>query len=152
MSSLMKTLVILPLLCSTAWAVEPTAAQPQSTPPTTAAPAPKTANTITDPSITTKPLTAEQIALAKAEQDTKIKAMVKDQASRLKQLEQANLDALSQNQELQLKNDSLAVQIQVLQSERSAQMFLYGGATIAVGVLLGFLLASYIYSKRRRQW
>ena len=45
---------------------------------------------------------------------------------------------LAQNQELQLKNDNLGVQVQVLQSERSAQMFLYGAATLAVGVLLGF--------------
>ena len=81
-----------------------------------------------------------------------LKALVKDQATRLQQLEKANLEALSQNQELQLKNDNLGVQVQVLQSERSAQMFLYGAATLAVGVLLGFLIASYVYTKRRRQW
>ena len=78
--------------------------------------------------------------------------LVKDQESRLQQLEKANLEALAQNQELQLKNDNLGVQVQVLQSERSAQMFLYGAATLAVGVLLGFLVASYVYTKRRRQW
>ena len=99
-----------------------------------------------------KPLTAEQIAKEKASQEAKVKAMVKDQATRLQQLEKANLEALSQNQELQLKNDNLGVQVQVLQSEQSAQMFLYGAATIAVGVLVGFLIASYIYTKRRRQW
>ncbi|MDM1757721.1 MULTISPECIES: hypothetical protein [Acinetobacter] len=99
-----------------------------------------------------KPLTAEQIIKEKAAQDAKVKALVKDQATRLQQLEKANLEALSQNQELQLKNDNLGVQVQVLQSEQSAQMFLYGAATIAVGVLLGFLIASYIYTKRRRQW
>jgi predicted metal-dependent phosphoesterase TrpH len=75
-----------------------------------------------------------------------------DHDTRLQQLEKANLEALSQNQELQLKNDNLGVQVQVLQSERSAQMFLYGAATLAVGVLLGFLIASYVYTKRRRQW
>lgn len=99
-----------------------------------------------------KPLTAEQIVKEKASQDAKVKALVKDQATRLQQLEKANLEALTQNQELQLKNDNLGVQVQVLQSEQSAQMFLYGAATIAVGVLLGFLIASYIYTKRRRQW
>lgn len=57
-----------------------------------------------------------------------------------------------QNQELQLKNDNLSVQVQVLQSERSAQMFLYGAVTLAGGVLLGFFIASYIHTKRRRQW
>lgn len=99
-----------------------------------------------------KPLTAEQIAKQKAAIEAKVKALVKDQATRLAQLEKANLDALAQNQELQLKNDNLGVQVQVLQSERSAQMFLYGAATIAVGIFLGFLIASYIYTKRRRQW
>ena len=99
-----------------------------------------------------KPLTAEQIAKQKAALEAKVKALVKDQATRLQQLEKANLDALAQNQELQLKNDNLGVQVQVLQSERSAQMFLYGAATIAVGIFLGFLIASYIYTRRRRQW
>ena len=97
-------------------------------------------------------MTAEQIAKAKQQQDAKVKAMIQDQATRLKQLEHANLQALSQNQELQLKNDNLTVQVQVLQSERSAQMFLYGAMTIAVGVILGFFIASYVYTKRRRQW
>ncbi|MGE8539701.1 hypothetical protein [Acinetobacter sp. ANC 3813] len=99
-----------------------------------------------------KALTAEQLIKNKALQDAKMKALVNDQHSRLQQLEKANLEALAQNQELQLKNDSLGVQVQVLQSERSAQMFLYGAATIAAGVLLGFLIASYVYTKRRRQW
>ena len=99
-----------------------------------------------------KPLTAEQIAKQKAMNDAKVKALVKDQETRLQQLEKANLDALAQNQELQLKNDNLGVQIEVLQSERSAQMFIYGAATIGVGIFCGFLIASYIYTKRRRQW
>ncbi len=159
-------------ICSTAWAVEPTPAPTPAAAPaaqaTTATPPPQTrlqtlaankpgtvpaahldANGLPQEA---KPLTAEQIAKNKAVQDAKVKALVKDQATRLQQLEKANLDALSQNQELQLKNDSLGVQVQVLQSERSAQMFLYGAATIAVGVLLGFLIASYVYTKRRRQW
>ncbi len=160
------------LICSTAWAVEsapaPTPAVAPAAQATTATPPPQTtpqtlpANkpgtvpaTKLDANglpLETKPLTAEQIARNKAVQDAKVKALVKDQATRLQQLEKANLDALAQNQELQLKNDSLGVQVQVLQSERSAQMFLYGAATIAVGVLLGFLIASYVYTKRRRQW
>lgn len=121
--------------------------------PTAKTPAPPTtANAATDPAQTNKPLTAEQIAKNKAMQEAKVKALVKNQATRLQQLEKANLEALAQNQELQLKNDNLGVQIQVLQSERSAQMFLYGAATIAVGIFIGFLMASYIYTKRRRQW
>ena len=111
-----------------------------------------TINASTAPDADNKPLTAEQIAKQKALNDAKVKALVKDQATRLQELEKANLDALAQNQELQLKNDNLGVQIEVLQSERSAQMFIYGAATIAVGIFCGFLMASYIYTKRRRQW
>lgn len=149
MSFLPKTLIVLSMLSSTAWAIE-------ATTPATVAPAPATTiaiNSGTTPATApAKPLTAEQIAKAKAEQDNKIKALVKDQAGRLKQLEQANLDALTQNQALQLKNDNLLVQVQVLQSERSAQMFIYGAVTLGVGVLLGFIITSYIHTKRRRQW
>lgn len=130
-------------LVSSAWA-EPAA--------TTAAPANPAAQFQPATATPAKPLTAEQIARNKALQEAKVKALVKDQATRLQQLEKANLEALAQNQELQLKNDNLGVQIQVLQSERSAQMFLYGAATMAVGIFVGFIIASYIYTKRRRQW
>lgn len=77
---------------------------------------------------------------------------IQQNAARLAQLEQANQNALARNQELQLINDNLTVQVQVLQSERSAQMFLYGAATLAVGAFIGFLLANYISSKRTRRW
>ena len=134
-----KSLFAFCLFSSSVWAVEPTVLQAK----------PSSTNTT---STAAKPLTAEQIAKAKQQQEAKVKALVQDQANRLKQLEHANLEALSQNQELQLKNDNLTVQVQVLQSERSAQMFLYGAMTIAVGVILGFFIASYVYNKRRRQW
>ncbi len=81
-----------------------------------------------------------------------IQQQVKHNTARLQQLEQANQDALARNQELQLMNDNLTVQVQVLQSERSAQMFLYGAATLAVGAFIGFLLANFILSKRTRRW
>ena len=169
MRVVVPSLLGLALICSTAWAIEPASAPtPVVTPAAQATTATPSSQTLPAhkpgviPAVTTvnpnglpqeaKPLTAEQLAKNKALQDANVKALVKDQATRLQQLEKANLDALSQNQELQLKNDSLAVQIQVLQSERSAQMFLYGAATIAAGVLLGFLIASYVYTKRRRQW
>lgn len=175
MRVVVSSLLGLSLICSTAWAVETTPAAPApavatAAQATTATPPPQPQKPQTLPANQpgtvpaagsvdanglpqdAKPLTAEQIAKNKALQDAKVKALVKDQATRLQQLEKANLDALSQNQELQLKNDSLGVQVQVLQSERSAQMFLYGAATIAIGVLLGFLIASYVYTKRRRQW
>ena len=167
MRVVVTSLLGLSLLSSMAWAVEtaPVPSVASAVPATTAAPVQVQSSTTQPkiiPAVATvsptgqpqeaKPLTAEQLAKNKALQDAKVKALVKDQASRLAQLEKANLDALAQNQELQLKNDSLGVQVQVLQSVRSAQMFLYGAATIAVGVLLGFLIASYVYTKRRRQW
>ena len=134
-----KSLFAFCLLSSSVWAVEPTVLQAK----------PSSTNTT---STTAKPLTAEQIAKAKQQQEAQVKALVQDQANRLKQLENANLEALSQNQELQLKNDNLTVQVQVLQSERSAQMFVHGAMPIAVGVILGFFIASYVHTKRRRQW
>ncbi|CAI3107765.1 hypothetical protein MWMV8_MWMV8_02520 [Acinetobacter calcoaceticus] len=156
MQPAIKSFLGLCLICSTAGAVEP-AATPATPPPSApstqaASPAATLPTAATTASTATKPLTAEQLVKNKQQQDAKIKALVQDQASRLKQLEHANLEALAQNQELQLKNDSLSVQVQVLQSERSAQMFLYGAVTLAGGVLLGFFIASYIHTKRRRQW
>ena len=144
--------VVAVLLSSPVYAVEPATTTPTAPAPAavTNTAAAATANGVTPAQDT--PLTAEQIAKNKTLQEAKTKALIKDQSTRLQQLEQANLDALAQNQELQLKNDNLGVQVQVLQSERSAQMFLYGAATLAVGVLLGFLIASYVYTKRRRQW
>ena len=160
MRVVVPSLLGLSFFCSALWAVEPAAPAAVNTTaqvtPAVATPAkpaiiPAVATT-TAPATANQPLTAEQVAKNKAAQEAKIKALVKDQESRLQQLEKANLEALAQNQELQLKNDNLGVQVQVLQSERSAQMFLYGAATLAVGVLLGFLVASYVYTKRRRQW
>ncbi|MFV7444045.1 hypothetical protein ACNPMZ_15170 [Acinetobacter pittii] len=144
-----KSFLGLCLICSTAGAVEP-AATPAT--PSPSAPSTQAAKPAPTSATATQPLTAEQLAKNKQQQDAKNKALVQDQASRLKQLEHANLEALAQNQELQLKNDNLSVQVQVLQSERSAQMFLYGAVTLAGGVLLGFFIASYIHTKRRRQW
>jgi hypothetical protein len=163
MRVVISSLLGLSFFCCSVWAVEPAAvaAAPQgiTTPPvqTLAANKPQSIpeTAAVNPNGLVQqvaPLTAEQLAKNKALQEAKVKALVKDQATRLQQLEKANLDALSQNQELQLKNDNLGVQVQVLQSERSAQMFLYGATTIALGVLLGFLIASYVYTKRRRQW
>lgn len=160
------------LLLSQAWAEEaPVSTVPTpTTPAASATPVPATTTAMPPPAtlpatrpttpptgaantpIHNKGLTAEQVAKNKVQQDAAVKSLVKDQATRLQQLEKANLVALAQNQELQLKNDNLGVQLQVLQTERSAQMFLYGAVTVVVGILLGFLLAGYIYNKRRRQW
>lgn len=153
MRAFISTFALLLGIHSMAWAV-PSVAPTVAAPAATAVAGTAVTNTATatnTPTVNKAP-TAEDIAKDKAQQDAKVKALVKDQASRLQQLEKANLDALTQNQELQLKNDNLAVQVQVLQSESSAQMFLYGAATLAAGVILGFIIAGYIYTKRRRQW
>lgn len=150
MRALAPLFIAFSCMCSSVWAVETVPAAPATVQNATATAAP--VNGSTSPMQTNKPLTAEQIAKQKATAEANVKALVKDQATRLQQLEKANLDALAQNQELQLKNDNLGVQVQVLQSERSAQMFLYGAGTMAVGMFIGFLIASYIYTKRRRQW
>jgi len=73
------------------------------------------------------------------------------QTTRLNQLETANRDALTRNQALQLENDNLTVQVKVLQSDRAAQMFIYGAVTIVVGGLLGYIIAGYVI-RRNRRW
>lgn len=137
-------------LPSLSWAVAPTAQTTQAT--ATASGVAISPTVKKGPAPLVEPNSPAQLAQKKAEDDLKIKALVKNQEVRMQQLEKANLDALARNQELQLKNDNLGVQVQVLQSERTAQLFMYGAATLGVGVVLGFILAGYIYTKRRRQW
>jgi hypothetical protein len=75
----------------------------------------------------------------------------KIQTKRLDELEIANREALTRNQSLQLENDNLSVQVKVLQSERGAQMFIYGAVAILVGALIGYLIASN-FLRRTRRW
>ncbi|GAC1376582.1 MAG: hypothetical protein NVS3B3_15780 [Aquirhabdus sp.] len=75
----------------------------------------------------------------------------KIQTKRLDELEVANRDALTRNQTLQLENDNLSVQVKVLQSDRGAQMFIYGAVAILVGALIGYLVASN-FLRRTRRW
>ncbi|SDC27048.1 hypothetical protein [Acinetobacter boissieri] len=142
------------LIPSMTWAVEPSIqpAQPTATAPANASSVTAVPTVKKGPAPLVEPNSPAQLAQKRAEDDLKIKALVKNQEVRMQQLEKANLDALAHNQELQLKNDNLGVQVQVLQSERTAQLFMYGAATLGVGVILGFILAGYIYTKRRRQW
>lgn len=67
------------------------------------------------------------------------------------QISEAHQAAMTQNQALQLANDNLSVQVKVLQSEQSAQMFLYGAATIGIGGVLGFMLGN-VMARRQRRW
>lgn len=108
MRVVVTSLLGLSLLSSMAWAVEtaPAPSVAPAVPATTAAPVQVQGSTTQPkiiPAVATvsptgqpqeaKPLTAEQLAKNKALQDAKVKALVKDQASRLAQLEKANLDA-----------------------------------------------------------
>ena len=126
-----------------------TTTQPAS--PTTPAPLRQaSAQTATSATNTTKPSDATARAnLNKAIEQAVAKRSV-DMQKRLTQLETANQTALAQNQELQLKNDNLTVQVQVLQSERSAQMFLYGAVTLGLGVIIGVILYNFMSTRRRR--
>lgn len=117
-----------------------------SSPPTSTAPP-----TVTAPVKLSTP-TANTPVNAVIALQQKHKLELAQQQSRLELLEQANQTALTNNQELQLKNDNLTVQVQVLQSERSAQMFLYGAATFGGGIFIGLIIYNIISSRRRRQW
>lgn len=135
--------ICLLLMSTLSFAVPPAISQPSNmtAPATTKATTPATQ--ATDAKTPVKPVlpTAQQF-----------QQQIKQLTTRVHQLEEANQEALARNQELQLANDNLAVQVQVLQSERSAQMFLYGAATLAVGAIIGFILCNSILSKRSRRW
>ncbi len=126
-----------------------TTTQPAS--PTTPAPLRQaSAQAATSATNTAKPSDATARAnLNKAIEQAVAKRSI-DMQKRLTQLETANQTALAQNQELQLKNDNLTVQVQVLQSERSAQMFLYGAVTLGLGVIIGVILYNFMSTRRRR--
>ena len=135
---------------STVSAVTTTAQVAQA--PTEAEGAAQAASTVA--AITQPPLRQQQTTpvlpptLATLQQKHKLE--LAEQNKRLSILEQANQEALAKNQELQINNDSLAGQIQVLQSERSAQMFLYGAVTFGLGIFFGIVLYSVLYTSRRR--
>jgi|JI102314A2RNA_FD_contig_51_3877913_length_1685_multi_1_in_0_out_0_2 hypothetical protein len=93
----------------------------------------------------------KKAAATPQQQLTTLQRELQQQAIRLGQLEEANRVALTRNQALQLENDNLKVQVKVLQSERSAQMFLYGAATLGAGALIGYLFANHL-SRRSRRW
>lgn len=152
---MLKHHALLSLLCCmvtcTSWAVT----EPATT--TNAAVKPNPVATTTPP--TSAPLRQGNSGTAPAnvsatlvDVQQKHKLELAQQQKRLELLEQANQKALAQNQELQLKNDNLSVQVQVLQSERSAQMFIYGAVTFGIGILAGIVIYSILYTRRRRQW
>lgn len=120
-----------------------------TTPPTTTA---QPTTTTTQPTLRQNSATTPLPATTLASLQQKHKLELAEQEKRLSTLEKANQEALTQNQELQISNNSLAVQVQVLQSERSAQMFLYGAVTFGVGTIFGLILYGVLYTRRRRSW
>ncbi len=97
-----------------------------------------------EPAVAVKPPTLET-------QFNRLKNVSKTQSTRLDLLEIANHNALTQNQTLQLENDNLSVQVKALQSDRSAQMFIYGAVAILAGAIIGYIVASQ-FSRRTRRW
>jgi regulator of replication initiation timing len=85
------------------------------------------------------------------QQQHELRQDIKKMQQQVDQIAEAHQAAMTQNQALQLANDNLSVQVKVLQSEQSAQMFLYGAATIGVGGVLGFMLGS-VMARRQRRW
>lgn len=134
----------------------PSSTAPQSTPvpaptanPTSPTTPPLMQHTVPTDANNSNHKTGQALTPAQIQQKHKQELDAKQQ--RLTALELANQQALSQNQELQLKNDNLIVQIQVLQSERSAQMFIYGAITIAIGAAIGFLIGMFIFTRNQRR-
>ena len=116
-----------------------------------ATPVPPTASSTAKPSPATatpnKPMTAQQYI----QQQHELRQEVKKMQQQVDQVIAAHQTAITENQALQLANDNLSVQVKVLQSEQSAQMFLYGAATMVIGGLLGLILGS-VLGRRQRRW
>ena len=116
-----------------------------------ATPVPPTASSTAKPSPATanpnKPMTAQQYI----QQQHELRQAVKKMQQQVDQVIAAHQVAITENQALQLANDNLSVQVKVLQSEQSAQMFLYGAATIVIGGVMGLILGT-LMARRQRRW
>lgn len=75
----------------------------------------------------------------------------KENYERYQALEKNNLEVIAKNQELQMQSDNLAVQVQVLQNERTAQLLFYGAMIALSGAVLGFLVG-YFFARRQRPY
>lgn len=106
-------------------------------------------NTPSTPAVapSNRPMTAQQYI----QQQHELRQDIKTMQLQVDQISEAHQVAIAQNQALQMANDNLSVQVKVLQSEQSAQMFLYGAATISIGGVMGLVLGS-IMARRQRRW
>ena len=126
-----------------------------------AAPTPTSTQTVASASVpnaagkataaTGKPVATPSTKPSMETQIANLTKQISGQTTRLNQLEAANQEALAKNQTLQLENDNLKVQVKVLQSDRGAQMFIYGAVAILIGALIGYICANY-FSRRNRRW
>ncbi len=155
--SKVAALLVLLALCSSGVHAAPasapaaTAASSPAATPTNAASGKAAAATTTT---TTAAVAGKPVAPVRPSMETQIANLTKQvnsQTTRLNQLEKANQEALAKNQTLQLENDNLTVQVKVLQSDRGAQMFIYGAVAILIGALIGYICANY-FSRRNRRW
>lgn len=94
-----------------------------------------------------RPMTAQQYI----QQQHELRQDIKKMQQQVDQVSAAHQSVVAHNQALQLANDNLSVQVKVLQSEQSAQMFLYGATTIGIGGVMGFVLGS-VMARRQRRW
>lgn len=124
---------------------------PQTAIPTTVNNTQTTAPTENDKK-TVKESKAEITADPKADK-AKVNQIVisKENYERYQALEKNNLEVIAKNQELQMQSDNLAVQVQVLQNERTAQLLFYGAMIALSGAVLGFLVG-YFFARRQRPY
>ena len=140
LSTMLRPIVITLLLSSAPLSIGTAATPVLPTASSTAKPSPATANP-------NKPMTAQQYI----QQQHELRQAVKKMQQQVDQVIAAHQTAITENQALQLANDNLSVQVKVLQSEQSAQMFLYGAATMVIGGVLGLILGS-VLGRRQRRW
>lgn len=65
-------------------------------------------------------------------------------------LSKANTELLAKNTELSRQVESLSTQVNVLAQERTNQLFVYGGITGVVSLVIGFVLAKL--TSRQGRW
>ena len=140
LSTMLRPIVITLLLSSAPLSIGTAATPVLPAASSTAKPSPATATP-------NKPMTAQQYI----QQQHELRQEVKKMQQQVDQVIAAHQTAITENQALQLANDNLSVQVKVLQSEQSAQMFLYGAVTMLIGGVFGLVLG-HVMGRRQRRW
>ncbi len=66
-------------------------------------------------------------------------------------IDQANRELLAKNQELQLQNESLAMQVNVIKRDKSSEGIWKGALAVIAGFLMGWFFASS-GNRRKSSW